>query len=99
MTTVLTVRLDDDLSDALTVRAANRNMTKAKLVRRLITSEIAIDATFEDESMIAVSVEDLQIIKDALQQLLLKDNSPNGFALYCYVCDELSELKHSLAIN
>lgn len=97
--TVLTVRLDDQLAADLTARADARNMTKAKLVRKLIKSELAQNLAREDESVMTFNLNELTIIKSALE-LYLKNHSLNDNAdLYFYVAGELAELRSSLNIR
>lgn len=94
--TVLTVRLDDQLAADLTARADARNMTKAKLVRKLIKSELALNLAREDEAIMTFDVNELAVIKSALE-LYLKNHSLNDNAdLYFYVTGELAELQVSL---
>ena len=94
--TVLTVRLDDDLSAALTQRAADRGMTKAKLIRKLINDELALETMREDDAVMILDIAELTIIKDALETVLRENNTNDAVQLYFYVTRQLAELSVSL---
>ena len=96
MTTVLTVRLDDDVSDALTQRATELSMTKAKLVRRLINADLSCNTLREDETMVVFDIEELGVIQLALEFYLKQKHINDYMDLYFYVTRQLADLQISL---
>lgn len=96
MTTVLTVRLDDDVSDKLTKRAAELSTNKAKLVRRLINNELSYNAVREDETTLVFDVHELTVIQSALEFYLKEKEINDRMDLYFYVTRQLADLQVSL---
>lgn len=96
---LLSVRLHPELSDKLTAHAASLNMTKAKLIRKLIKDDINNNSMREDEAFVSLDIDNLTLIINALKSHMLQTpslNNADNMALYFYLSQELSELSHSL---
>lgn len=96
--TVLTVRLEQELSDQLTDRAKATKTTKAKLVRKLIKNEVAYNRLRENEALLILEKDELTLIKTALETYLTKKdtNTSDNMSVYFYISQELSDLNVSL---